>query len=205
MNDEHKIFVVDDDADIRDSMRMLLESAGYAVQGYASASRFLADNVRIGGCLIADIRMPDMGGLELQAEIVRRGIELPVIIITGHGDVPLAVRAMSAGAIDFIEKPFDDEHILGSVKRALTAGEQSHNRAAEIRAAAELLALLTPRERAVLNCLVKGRSNKIAAHELGISPRTIEVHRARIMDKLKARNLSDIVRVSLVAGPHASH
>jgi two-component system, LuxR family, response regulator FixJ len=205
MHDERKIFIVDDDADMRDSMRVLLEAAGYTVRGFASATGFLADNDHTGGCLIADIRVPEMGGLELQDEIVRRGIELPVIIITGHGDVPLAVRAMSAGAIDFIEKPFGGERILDSVKRALKAGERSRNRAVEIRAATEMLSLLTARESAVLNCLVKGLSNKVAAHELGISPRTIETHRARIMNKLKARSLSDVVRVSLVAGPHASH
>jgi two-component system response regulator FixJ len=203
MSEHRKIYVVDDDAHMRDSMRMLLESAGHAVQLYASAARFLADNITRGGCLIADIRMPDMGGLELQEQVVKRGIQMPVIIITGHGDVPLAVQAMKAGAIDFIEKPFDSERMLDSVQRALKAGRLSRGQAAEGKAAREKLALLTPRERGVLDCLVKGCSNKVAAHELGISPRTIEIHRARIMEKMKARSLSDLVHAVLAAGPHS--
>ena len=201
MSDDRKIYVVDDDADVRDSMRMLLEAAGFAVQGYASAIQFLADQIMKGGCLIADIRMPGMGGLELQEEIVKHGIEIPVIIMTGHADVPLAVQAMKAGAIDFIEKPFDDELMLGSVQRALKTGQQSRDKAADIKAARDKLDLLTPRERGVLDLLVKGKSNKVAAYELGISPRTIEIHRARIMNKMKARSISDLVRDALTAGP----
>ena len=143
--------------------------------------------------------MPDMSGLELQEELVARQIDLPVIIITGHGEVPLAVRAMKAGAIDFIEKPFDESQILDSLKRALEAGSRSRSRTAEIKAARKMLELLTPRELAVLDKLVKGRSNKVAAFELGISPRTIEIHRAHVMDKLKAANLSDLVRTALAA------
>ena len=203
MSDPWKIYVVDDDAAMRDSMRMLLESAGFVVQLYTSATQFLADHVQKGGCLITDIRMPRMDGLELQDEIARRGIEIPVIVITGHADIPLAVRAMQAGAIDFIEKPFDREHMLDSIRRALTAGQQSRSRSAEARAAKEVLALLTPRERNVMDCLVKGGSNKVAAHELGISPRTVEIHRARIMEKMKARSLSDVVRAALAAA-HAN-
>jgi two-component system response regulator FixJ len=202
-DDDQRIYVVDDDPGIRDSTRMLLESAGFAVQLYASATRFLADQILKGGCLIADIRMPDMDGLELQEEIAGRGIDMPVIIITGHADVPLAVRAMKAGAIDFIEKPFDDERMLESVARALKAGQQSRSQTAEAKTAQDKLALLTTRERDVLDCLVKGRSNKVAAHELGISPRTIEIHRAHIMEKMKARSLSDLVRAALAAGPYS--
>jgi two-component system response regulator FixJ len=194
------IYVVDDDADFRDSIHMLLEAAGFTVQSYASATQFLADHVLKGGCLIADIRMPDMDGLELQKEIIKRGIELPVIIITGHGDVPQAVQAMKAGAIDFIEKPFNPEHVLSSVRRALKAGQQSRGQTAEFETARDKLALLTPRERSALICLINGMSNKIAAHELGISPRTIEIHRARIMNKMKAKSLSDLVRDAVRAG-----
>jgi two-component system, LuxR family, response regulator FixJ len=200
VSDYRTIYVVDDDADFRDSIRMLLESAGFTVQNYASAAQFLADHILKGGCLIADIRMPDMDGLELQKEIIKRGIELPVIIITGHGDVPQAVRAMKAGAIDFIEKPFNPEHVLSSVRRALKAGQQSRGQTAEFETARDKLALLTPRERSALICLVNGMSNKIAAHELGISPRTIEIYRARIMDKMKAKSLSDLVRDAVRAG-----
>ncbi|MGZ5896065.1 MAG: response regulator transcription factor [Xanthobacteraceae bacterium] len=152
-----------------------------------------------GGCLVTDIRMPEMDGLELQEEIAKRGIDLPVVIMTGHGDVPLAVRAMKAGAMDFVEKPFDDEAMLASVQRALLVGHQERARLAEAKAAQELIALLTPRERNVLEKLVAGRSNKVAAYELGISPRTIEIHRANIMDKMHARSLSEVVRIALAA------
>lgn len=199
MSTEETIFVIDDDPSVRESMRALLESANYKVRDYASAHAFLADQPPRSGCLISDIRMPEMDGLELQEEVARRGIDIPVIIMTGHGDVPLAVRAMKAGALDFLEKPFDDEAMLGSVRRALEFGRQKHDQMAEARAAQDLLALLTPRERHVLDQLVAGRSNKVAAFELGISPRTIEIHRARIMDKMNAHSLSDLVRTALAA------
>jgi two-component system response regulator FixJ len=199
------IFVVDDDNDVRDSIRILLESADYAVKDYGSAREFLADKSTPGHCLIADIRMPEMDGLTLQEEVVKQKRGLPVVIITGHGDVPLAVRAMKAGAVDFIEKPFDDEMLLSSIRRALEIGNKTRSEAAEASAAERLLALLTPRERTVLEQLVVGRSNKVAAHELGISPRTIEIHRAHIMDKMNARSLSDLVRISLAAGQSPGH
>ena len=137
--------------------------------------------------------------IELQEELVRRNIMLPVIIITGHGEVPLAVRAMAAGAVDFIEKPFDDQRMLDSVSRALQIGHQKRDRAGAAQAAQALLALLTPRERDVFDHLVEGSPNKIVGHELGISSRTVEIHRAKIMSKLQARNLSDIVRIALAA------
>jgi two-component system response regulator FixJ len=200
MSDEQLVFVVDDDGDVRDSLQVLLEAADFKVRSFGSAKAFLEDEDARHGCLIADIRMPDMSGLELQEEIIRRKMELAVIVMTGHGDVPLAVRAMKAGAIDFLEKPFDDETMLASVRRALVAGSQARSRSAETRAARELLATLTPRERSVLDKLVQGRSNKITAHELGISPRTVEIHRAHIMDKMEASSLSDLVRVVLMAG-----
>jgi two-component system response regulator FixJ len=200
MTEQQRVFIVDDDAVVRDSIGILLQSAGFEVRSYASARQFLADDVAKVGCLIADVRMPDMSGLELQEELAARRIDLPVIIITGHGEVPLAVRAMKAGAIDFIEKPFDESQILDSLRRALETGSRNRSRAAEVSMAQKMLALLTPRELAVLDKLVKGRSNKVAAFELGISPRTIEIHRAHVMDKLKAANLSDLVRVALAAG-----
>jgi len=193
------IHVIDDDQGVRESTCALLESAGYAVKAYPSASTFLASSPPQSGCLITDARMPDMDGLELQEELVRRGIGIPVIIMTGHGDVPLAVRAMKAGATDFIEKPFEDEAMLGSVLRALDLGRLAQIQTAEVQAAQRLLTLLTPRERHVLDQLIAGRSNKVAAFELGISPRTIEIHRARIMDKMNARSLSDLVRTALTA------
>jgi len=200
MSDD-QVFVVDDDADIRDSMQMLLEVAGFTVRSFTSAKHFLADNHPKHGCLIADIRMPDMSGLELQEEVVRRHIDLPVIIITGHGDVPLAVQAMKAGAIDFLEKPFSEDMILASVRRAMDLGSRARGRAAETKAAKDLLSALTPRERGVLDKLVQGRSNKVVAYELGISPRTVEIHRAHIMNKMEASSLSDLVRLVLAAEP----
>lgn len=199
MTGKSLIYVVDDDVDVRDSLRILLESAGYGVKDFGAAKEFLAEGAFTGTCLVADIRMPEMDGLELQEELVRRKLSLPVIIITGHGDVPLAVRAMKAGAIDFIEKPFDDENLLSSIRRAIEIGQQVRTREAEAAAAERLLTLLTPRERDVLDQLVIGRSNKVAAYELGISPRTVEIHRAHIMDKMNARSLSDLVRISLAA------
>ena len=200
MSDDY-VYVVDDDADIRDSMRLLLEVAGFKVRCFTSARHFLADDHPKHGCLIADVRMPDMSGLDLQVEVTRRHIGLPVIIITGHGDVPLAVQAMKAGAIDFLEKPFDDDLMLASVRRAMDVGSQARSRSAESQAAKELLSSLTPRERSVLDKLVQGRSNKIVAHELGISPRTVEIHRAHIMTKMEASSLSDLVRLVLAAEP----
>ena len=198
---EEYVFVVDDDADIRDSMRMLLEVAGYKVRCFTSAKHFLADEHPKHGCLIADVRMPDMSGLELQVEVTRRHIDLAVIIMTGHGDVPLAVQAMKAGAIDFLEKPFDDDIMMASVRRAMEIGSQARSRTAESNAAKDLLSSLTPRERSVLDKLVQGRSNKIVAYELGISPRTVEIHRAHIMTKMEASSLSDLVRLVLAAEP----
>ena len=200
MSDEY-VFVVDDDADIRDSMKLLLEVAGFKVRSFTSARHFLADREPKLGCLIADVRMPDMSGLELQVEVSRRHIGLPVIIITGHGDVPLAVQAMKAGAIDFLEKPFDDDLMLASVKRAMEIGSQARSRSADAKLAKDLLSALTPRERSVLDRLVQGRPNKIVAHELGISPRTVEIHRAHIMTKMEASSLSDLVRLVLAAEP----
>jgi two-component system response regulator FixJ len=201
MTTDTLIFVVDDDASVRDSIRALLESAGYAVKDYDRAAALLADDLTKGSCLIADIRMPEMDGLQLQEEIVGRKLGLPVVIITGHGDVPLAVRAMKAGAVDFIEKPFDDEALLSSIRRALEIGRDTRKQAEEAKVAQRTLALRTPREKSVLDQLVIGRSNKVAAHELGISPRTIEIHRAHIMDKMNARSLSDLVRIALAADP----
>jgi len=199
MNDD-QVFVVDDDADIRDSMRMLLEVAGFKVRSYTSAKHFLVDDHPKHGCLIADIRMPDMSGLELQEEVVRRHIDLPVIIITGHGDVPLAVQAMKAGAVDFLEKPFGDDALFEAIGRALEQSERLSEIAALTDNATARLVTLTPREREVLDLLVTGLPNKAIANTLGASPRTIEVHRARIFEKLQAHSLPDLVRLVLAAG-----
>jgi two-component system response regulator FixJ len=195
------ILIVDDDADVRDSLRALLESAGFQVRDFDSAKSVLADTTLAkGACLIADIRMPDMDGLALQEELANRRVGLPVIIVTGHGDVPLAVRAMKAGAVDFIEKPFDDELLLQSIKRALTMAEGNRDQVSLAQTAAARIALLTERERQVLERLVAGQPNKVIAYELDISPRTVEIHRAHVMEKMQARSLSDVVRLALAAG-----
>jgi two-component system, LuxR family, response regulator FixJ len=195
------VFIVDDDGDVRDSLRALLESAGYPVREFDNAKKVLAEpDISQASCLIADIRMPDMDGLQLQEELTRRQIGLPVIIITGHGDVPLAVRAMKAGAVDFLEKPFDGEFMLDTVRRALTLSERTRDQAALAQLAASRMALLTPREKDVLEHLVAGHSNKSIAYELAISPRTVEIHRGHLMEKTQARSLSNLIQMALVAG-----
>jgi two-component system, LuxR family, response regulator FixJ len=200
MTDSNTVFVVDDDKDVRDSLRALLESAGHNVNTYLSAKALLSDDIAGGGCLITDIRMPDMDGLELQNEINRRDIGLPVIVITGHGDITLAIRAMKAGALDFLIKPFNNDAILTSVALALQSSSRFQTHSAGVHAALQCLALLTPRERQVFELLVTGRSNKIVGNELNISNRTVEVHRGHIFKKLNMNNLSDLVRISLSAG-----
>jgi len=200
MTGKHLICIVDDDECIRSSLRALFESAHHAVVDFSSARAFLVSEcVDKCDCLVVDVRMPGMSGLALQEELAERGNQTPLIIITGHGDVPLAVRAMKAGALDFIEKPFDEDTMLSAVERAVAMEQQARNETADRRAARELLDRLTPRELEVLDQLVAGRSNKVAAHHLGISPRTIEIHRARVMDKLNVRSLSEVVRLALDA------
>lgn len=194
------IFVVDDDAAVRDSLVALLEAEGFAVESFESAKAFLDGfKAKEACCVIADIRMPDMDGLELQEEIIRRGWGLPVIIITGHGDVPLAVRAMKAGAVDFIEKPFDDEVLRASIERGLEQSRRTRGESAVTQEAETRIAQLTAREREVMEHLVAGRPNKVIAHRMDISPRTVEVHRGRVMEKMQARSLSDLVRMALAA------
>ena len=195
---DSSVAIIDDDAAVRDSLRMVLESYGYRVDLYETALQFLSKG-SLTDCLIVDVRMPGMSGPELQQELNHRKSEIPVIIITGHGDVPLAVNAMQAGAVDFLEKPFDDERILQSITRALEVGRQTQDRTTRIRKAQDLLDYLTPREREVFDKLVTGLPNKLVAHALGISPRTVEIHRAKILDKLAARNLSDLVRIAMAA------
>lgn len=195
------VFVVDDDADARDSLCALLESAGVPAEAFDSARAFLdAYQPQRPGCLIADVRMPDMDGLELQEELNRRNTGLPVIVVTGHADVPLAVRAMKAGAVDLIEKPFDDELLLASVRRALARAHGAREQAAAADAAKARIGNLSTRERQVLELLVAGQPNKLIAFELDISPRTVEIHRAHVMDKMEAKSLSDLVRAAIAAG-----
>lgn len=199
MNPGSPICIVDDDEGARSSLRMLLEAADFFVREYATGNAFLADDVFGAACLVADIHMPEMDGLALQREVARRRNDLPIVMVSGYGEVDMAVRAMKAGAVDFIEKPFESEALLASIRRAISIGDRVRLQAAETKAARKLLTLLTPREKNVMAELVAGLSNKAAAQKLGISPRTVEVYRAQIMDKLKANSLSDLVRTALVA------
>lgn len=200
MPHEATVFVVDDDEAVRESLSALLDASGLRVKAFESAAAFLAGDLpQQKACLITDIRMPDMDGLELQIELKRRGSRLPVIVITGHGDVPLAVRAMKAGAIEFLEKPYDDQTLLDSLRLALNqAGNQSGDQQTAARVQ-EKLATLTPREREVFDLVVMGKLNKVIAYELSISSRTVEIHRGRLMHKMGARNLADLVRMGLAA------
>ena len=194
------VHVIDDDDAVRDSVAFLLETEGIRVETYDSAPAFLRSADQAGGCVVADVRMPDMDGIELLRHLAGRGIKLPVIIITGHGDIPLAVEAMKAGAIDFIEKPFDDALLLGAIRTALRSAVGRAEREAERLAILERLDLLSTRERQVLEGIVSGRANKVIAFDLGISPRTVEVYRANLMSKLEAGSVSDLVRMAIVAG-----
>ena len=186
---------------MRDSLSLLLETRGFAVRAFASAREFLgaAPSLRP-GVLVSDVRMPEMDGLELQQNLAKRGFSFPLIVITGHGDVPLAVQAMKAGALDFIEKPFAAEAILNAAAAAMERVGEPPDANPLAAAAAVRLALLTPREREVLEGLLAGLPNKSIAYDLAISPRTVEIHRARVMEKMAARSLSELVRLSLAAG-----
>jgi len=196
------VYVVDDDESMRRALSFLLQTEKYEVRAFASAAAFLAEGPRAqAACVLSDIRMPEMDGLELQKNLARRMPALPVIIMTGHGDVPLAVRAMAAGAIDFLEKPFDNDRLLEAVARALKVGEHRNQDAALRRQAEQGVERLTPREREVFHLLAEGEVNKTIAVRLGISPRTVEVHRIRVMEKMKARTVADLVRAALSLKP----
>jgi two-component system response regulator FixJ len=205
MTADADVHVIDDDEAVRESIDFLLRSAGLSVQTYDSAASFLEAAPTItAGCIITDVRMPGLSGIDLLRRLQEMQIGLPVIVITGHGDVPLAVEAMKSGAIDFLEKPFDDDVLLTSVRSALNRSEESaaiESERADIRAR---IAALTQRERDVLDGLVAGHPNKIIAFKLEISPRTVEIYRANLMTKMKAGSLSELVRMSLVAGPAKS-
>jgi two-component system, LuxR family, response regulator FixJ len=200
METDPTVFVVDDDPAMRQSLRWLIESVNVGVETYATAQDFLAayDPDRP-GCLVLDVRMPGMGGLDLQAELARREIEVPVIIITGYAEVPTAVRALKAGALDFIEKPFSDQLLLDRIQQAIASDRQARARRLERAALAARVGQLTPREREVMQLVVAGSSNREIAAELGLSVKTVEVHRARVMEKMKVDSLADLVRLVLSA------
>lgn len=196
------VHVIDDDEAMRESLSFLLDTAGIATRTYESAVAFLrqAEDGVEPGCIVTDVRMPEMNGLELVRRLKERGIPHPVIVITGHGDVPLAVEAMKAGVVDFLEKPFDDEHLLQAVRSALDARERDDQQQAEKRRFESMLEGLSPREQEVLRGVIEGKPNKVIAYELGISPRTVEVYRANVMTKTGASGLSELVRMALLAG-----
>ena len=195
------IFVVDDDSAVRDALKLLLRSVGQAVETFGSGQEFIeAYSEDRPGCLVLDIRMPGMSGLELQQRLNERHSILPIIFITGHGDVPMAVEAMQAGAVDFIQKPFRDQDLIDRINQALE--KDSNNRAAlgERNDIRHRLETLTPREREVLDLVVHGKANKVIAGDLKLSQRTVEIHRARVMEKMQASSLAHLVRMVLEVG-----
>ena len=199
MTESQVVHVIDDDADVRQSLAFLLNTAGFAVRVHESAVAFLKALPQAqAGCVVTDIRMPDMDGLELQRRLHEAKSGFPVIVITGHADVALAVQAMKAGAVDFIEKPFEDEMLLSAIRVALSRHVKDSERQARIEAVRERMKLLSEREREVLTGLVAGKPNKIIAYDLGISARTVEVYRANVMTKMQADSLSDLVRMALL-------
>lgn len=197
--DNRIVHLIDDDEDVRRAVAFMLGTTGLAVRVYESASAFLAQDARdLAGCIVSDVRMPGVDGLGLMRQLKERGHDIPVIIMTGHADVPLAVEAMKAGAVDFIEKPFTDDAMLAAVGVALgRAGKARDPGLDDVRAR---MASLTPREREVLDGLLAGHPNKTIAYDLGLSPRTVEVHRANVMTKMCASSLSELVRQALLAG-----
>ncbi len=201
MPNEAVVHVVDDDLAVRQSLSFLLASDGLPVRIHDSATAFL-DSVKdaSGGCIITDVRMPGIDGIEFMRRLKLRGFILPVIVMTGHADVPLAVEAMKEGAIDFIEKPFDDDLFLAAVRSALKLQEQHAQRDAQMSEVQTRLLGLSERERQVLDGLVAGKANKVIAYDLGISPRTVEIYRANVMTKMQAGSLSELVRMALLVG-----
>jgi two-component system, LuxR family, response regulator FixJ len=205
MTADPDVHVIDDDEAVRESIDFLLRSAGLSVRTYDSAASFLdAAPTIAAGCIITDVRMPGLSGIDLLRRLQEMQIGLPVIVITGHGDVPLAVEAMKCGAVDFLEKPFDDDVMLASVRSALNRSEESAAIESERADIGARIAALTQRERDVLEGLVAGHPNKIIAFKLEISPRTVEIYRANLMTKMKAGSLSELVRMALVAAPPKS-
>jgi two-component system, LuxR family, response regulator FixJ len=200
-SDKAIVHVIDDDEAVRHSLAFLLATAGIDVQTYDSATSFLEVAPELNaGCIITDVRMPELSGIDLLRRLRELKVAVPVIVITGHGDVPLAVEAMKIGAIDFLEKPFDEEVLLASVRFGLNAVDREHKREAERSEVEGRLAGLSNRERDVLEGLVAGHANKQIAYDLGISPRTIEIYRANLMTKMQAASLSDLVRMALITG-----
>ena len=199
------VVVVDDDAAVRQGLRFMLRAAGYSVEAFPSARALLEHyDPRRGGCLLLDVQMPQMTGLELQQQLNVRGWRIPVIFITGHGTVPMAIAAMKAGAFDFIEKPLREDALLESIERALHWNDRTYEERLERATLQARVALLTPREREVFELVAAGEPNKVIARLLGISFRTVELHRAHIIEKLQARSLSDLIRMGIIINSNQS-
>jgi len=194
------VFIVDDDPAIRFAMQALMDSVNIEHEIFPSGDEFLeTSNDQRAGCLVLDIRMPGLGGLELQEELIKRGSTLPIIFITGHGDVPMAVDAMQKGAVDFIQKPFRDQDLLDRIREAIKTDQERREEQQRHAEVAERLGRLTNREREVFDLVVTGKPNKVIAYELGVSQRTVEIHRARVMEKMQARSLADLVKMHMTA------
>jgi two-component system, LuxR family, response regulator FixJ len=201
MSDEHVICVVDDDEAVRDSLEILLETMGYTTSSYESGPAFLENCQSFEtGCVLLDVRMPKMNGMEVQKRLMKIRDDFPVIIVTGHGDITMAVQAMQAGAVDFIEKPFQEEALLQSIGNALSLADSTHEHTEEVADIKIRLDRLTPREREVFEQLIIGHSNKVVARALECSPRTVEIHRARVLEKMQSDSIAQLVRLALVAG-----
>jgi RNA polymerase sigma factor (sigma-70 family) len=192
------VFIIDDDPAMRDSMSFLVQSVGIAVETFSSAQGFLDTyDPERHGCLVLDVRMPGMSGLELQEFLVERGIRAPVIMVTGYGDVPMAVRALKGGAVDFLEKPFTDQELLETINEAVERDYRQRGKDAELAKVKERIARLTPREREVMDLVLDGKPNKAIATELGLSPKTVEVHRSRVMAKMQVGSLAALLQTVL--------
>ncbi len=192
------VFIVDDEAEVRDALKLLMDSVGLAAETFASAQAYLDQfEPQRPGCLVLDIRMPGLSGLELQEKLSEEALHPPIVIITGHGDVPMAVRAVQAGAVDFIEKPFRDQVLLDSVHRAITRDAEQRGEASRLADIEARLQRLTPREKEVLDLVMTGMRNTVIAVELGVSQSTVEAHRAKVMEKMEAKTLSDLMRMML--------